>query len=75
MKTAAKAKWVFIVWSILCLIGVVYMIVVLPRDLGPSTEAFALVGGSLQCLFLWLVVAVPAVIVYRWARKKEKSAQ
>lgn len=76
MKTAAK--WVTIIWSVICLIGVIAGLAEVGNNLGEPMDEYETAGAGigLGCgLFvwfvLWVVIAGPAVIIWMVSGKKE----
>ena len=71
------AKWLAIIWSIICLIGIFYGIANVGDSIDSSDEyesAGAAIGlgcGLGIWIIFWLVIAGPAIIIYLVSGKKD----
>lgn len=74
------AKWVVILWSIFCLIGVIYGMAKVGERMGDLTTAPEQTGATLGMgcgmgvwVIFWIVVAGPAMFIYLISGKKEQK--
>ena len=73
------AKWVAIIWSIICLIGIFYGMANVGSSFDSTNEyesAGAVIGmgcGFGIWIIFWFVVAGPALIIYAVSNKKNKK--
>jgi hypothetical protein len=78
MKTIAK--WVAIIWSIICLIGICCGIITVSESFSDLTNEYEFAGGAigLGCglgiwLVIWFVIAGPATLIYFLSGKTEAT--
>ncbi|MDP8267906.1 MAG: hypothetical protein P9L97_04180 [Candidatus Tenebribacter davisii] len=75
------AKWVAIIWSIICLIGIIYGMANV-GDSFDSSDDYESAGAAigLGCglgiwIIFWFVIAGPALIIYTVSGKKIKKSK
>ena len=74
------AKWILIIWSIFCLVGVVGGIANVGKtmqDMKSSDQGIAGVGvgcGMALWVGIWAAIALPALVIYLVAGKREPLA-
>jgi hypothetical protein len=76
----AVAKWVLILWSLLCLIGVVTGVAKVGQtmaDMKDRDQGMAGVGlgcGMVMWVGIWAAIALPSLVIYLVAGKREPIA-
>jgi uncharacterized membrane protein len=72
------AKWVLIIWSGLCLIGIIAGLANVGNTVGKTSSDAESAGAALGMgcgmgvlLVIWAAIALPALVVYLVAGKKE----
>jgi len=76
------AKWIVILWSVLCLVGVVMGLANVSKEFDKEKSEYAQTGASigLGCgmgmwVGIWLAIAGPALVIFLVAGNKEKKVE
>jgi membrane protease subunit (stomatin/prohibitin family) len=72
------AKWVLIIWSVFCLIGIIAGLANVGNTVGKTSSDVETAGTAIgmgcgmgMLLVIWAAIALPALVVYLVAGKKE----